>query len=185
GLVLALGDAGFLFRVTRSVIPVISLGRYPVKFMVLFLAVAPLLAAFGLKNLTARGKLGRFEWVTGLALLLLTGAIIAFDHSSPRDEWSTSWKVGLQNGVLRSVFFVLLMGFTALLAGFNARRQTPPSAISMGEGRGKGFCSLLLLAIFWLDLITHLPKQNPTVPASAFAPGLARTNLNWTFDPAL
>jgi len=212
GLVLALGDTGFLYHALRSNVPVLGLARYPVKFIVLVLAVAPLLAAFGLKYLAITGKkLGRFEWLTGFALLLLTGVIMVLDLNSPRDEWSTTWKLVLQNAVVRLVCFTALIALCAFLA--RAPTISPPAAQPSGQESSpyrlpvqeesqanapsknqnpkskipseRLLPAFLLLIVTWLDLITHLPKQNPTVPPSAFAPGLARKSLNWEGDPEL
>jgi hypothetical protein len=44
---------------------------------------------------------------------------------------------------------------------------------------------LLLLLIFWLDILTHEPNQNPTVPPSVYAPDLARTQLAMNPQPEL
>ena len=77
-LVLALGDRGLLFRALRFCVPVVGFARYPIKFVILTLALAPLLAAFGLQALTRRAPLiGRFEWACGLGILLLIGTILA------------------------------------------------------------------------------------------------------------
>jgi hypothetical protein len=35
-----------------------------------------------------------------------------------------------------------------------------------------------LLTVFWLDAITHAPRQNPTADASVFAPGLLSQRMN-------
>jgi hypothetical protein len=46
-LVLALGYNGFVFRWVQRLIPVLGMFRFPVKFVILTLTVAPLLAAWG------------------------------------------------------------------------------------------------------------------------------------------
>src|ERR1035438_4325865 len=54
GLVLALGDATLLYRGLRACFPGLGFVRYPVKFVILVLALAPLLAAFGIAALEAQ-----------------------------------------------------------------------------------------------------------------------------------
>jgi len=44
---------------------------------------------------------------------------------------------------------------------------------------------LLLLVIAWLDVLTHEPNQNPTVPPSVYELNLARANLKMDPQPEL
>jgi hypothetical protein len=44
---------------------------------------------------------------------------------------------------------------------------------------------VLLLLVLWLDVWTHEPPQNPTVPPWIYAPGLARTKLAMKPQPEL
>jgi hypothetical protein len=167
GLLLALGDAGFLYRGLRWVFPMIELTRYPVKSLTLVLAVVPILAAFGFKHLDSEAPRDRrFERFSAIVLLLVVGGILGFEWKSPREEWSTSWQQSWHNGLIRGALFVLLVLLTALFLRL--------------RGRNRMFCGIVLLATFWLDLATHLPNQNPTVSGSVYSPGLATTNLNWT-----
>ena len=87
GLVLAWGDASALFCGLRACLPALGFVRYPVKFVILAVALAPLLAAFGLMALADRlRRLGRFEWGCGLALLaLVVSPDLGFFSCTPAD----------------------------------------------------------------------------------------------------
>ena len=170
GLVMALGDGSLLYRGLSFCFPGLGFLRYPVKFVILVLAVAPLLAAFGSAVLAGNTRrLGRFEVAAALLMLLLIGAIVALDWKSglPEDAWRATW----QSGVSRAAFLVLILLGTAALLGSAGRRR-----ILFG-------CLLLLL--FWLDLVTHAPTQNPGVKTSVYAPGWARAELKLDPEPKL
>lgn len=171
GLWLALGDAGFLYRGVRALLPLVGLARYPVKFVLLVLAATPLLAAFGLKILTSCERRGRaYEWGSALVLVLMAGGIMVSDRLSTKDLWSTSWHEVWQNGLMRILFFAVVFILTGRLSYYRSRAQL--------------FSGVALLVILWLDLATHLPP-NPTAPASACSAGLARSSLNWKAEPSL
>jgi hypothetical protein len=170
GLVMALGDGSLLYHGLRFCLPGIDFLRYPVKFVILVLAVAPLLAAFGVAALASKTeRVGRFELGAALLILLLIGAVIALDWKSPipEDAWRATW----QSGLSRAAFLVLiLLGTAALLAS---------------AGRRRVLSGCLLLLLFWLDFVTHAPTQNPGVKPSVYAPGWARMELKLNPEPKL
>jgi hypothetical protein len=169
-LVLALGDRGLLFRALRFCVPVVGFTRYPIKFVILTLAIAPLLAAFGLQALTHKAaRIGRFEWACGLGILLLIGTIVALGGKSQIPEFL--WRLTWQNGLARAGLFVLVLFLTgALLRSFGRRR------ILFG---------CLLLVAFWLDFATHVPTQNPTVRPGVYALGWGNAHREWDSQPRL
>jgi hypothetical protein len=170
GLVLALGDATLLYRGLRACFPGLGFVRYPVKFVILVLALAPLLAAFGVAALDGQNRQGgRFELIGALLMLLLMGLIVALDWKSslPEDAWRATW----QSGLSRAAFLILAFLFTSALLWSNGRRR-----ILFG-------CFLLVL--FWLDLVTHTPTQNPGAKPSVYAPGWARAQLALQPQPTL
>jgi hypothetical protein len=169
-LVLALGDRGWLFRVLRFCVPVIGFARYPIKFVILTLAVAPLLAAFGLQALTRKAPLiGRFEWACALGILLLIGTIVVIAGKAQVPEFL--WRLTWQNGLTRAGLFVLILFLTgALLKSLGHRRML--------------FGGLLLVA-FWLDFATHVPNQNPTVQPGVYSPGWGNAHREWDSQPRL
>jgi len=54
GLILALGDAGYLYGFLRRILPQLGFMRYPVKFVMLTTFAVPLLAACGFENSCAK-----------------------------------------------------------------------------------------------------------------------------------
>jgi hypothetical protein len=169
-LVLALGDRGWLFRALRFCVPVVGFARYPIKFVILTLAVAPLLAAFGLQALTRRApRLGRFEWACGLGILLLIGTIIAIAGKGQVPEFL--WRLTWQNGLSRAGLLVLIL----LLIG----------ALLSSVGRRRVLFGGSLLVAFWLDFATHVPTQNPTVRPGVYAPGWGNAHREWDSQPRL
>jgi len=168
-LVLALGNGGYVFLWLRQLLPFLGFFRYPVKFVILTLAVLPLLAAWALaqyENRPAGGWRGRrLDWLWGAALLLLIGAVLGAARLWPVKD--ASWTAAAANGLWRMLF----LGLTLLALRFFA-----------GRPRGRGWSVLPLLAAVWLDLLTHEPWQNPTVDPSVYQPGLGRMDVN--FNPA-
>ena len=170
GLVLALGDGTLLYRGLQFCFPAIGFVRYPVKFVILVLALAPLLAAFGLAALTGKTRpAGRFELVAALLMLLLVGVIVAWDAKTPlaEDAWRATWRSGLS----RAGFLGLAVLFAAGLLG--------------AEGRRRILFGCLLMVLFWLDFVTHAPTQNPGANPSVYAPGWARAQLKLNPEPKL
>lgn len=191
-LVLAWGDTTLLYRGLRVCFPALGFVRYPVKFVILVLALAPLLAAFGFAALAGRSvraerldvvggphdasrithhvsRAGRFEVFSVLLMLVLVGVIVALDSKTPlpADAWRATW----QSGLSRAGFLVLAFLFVVALLG--------------SEGRRRILFGCLLLVLFWLDLVTHAPTQNPGANPSVYAPGWARAQLKLNPDPRL
>jgi hypothetical protein len=170
GLVLALGDGTLLYDGLRACFPGLGFVRYPVKFVILVLALAPLLAAFGVAALDGPTRpAGRFEFIGALLMLILVGAIVAVDAkaSLPADAWRATW----QSGLSRAAFLALAFLFTC--------------ALLRSEGRRRILFGCLLLVIFWLDFVTHTPTQNPGASPSVYAPGWARAQLKLNPEPKL
>ena len=159
---LALGDEGLLFRAMRTCFPAVGFVRFPVKFVVLTLAVAPLLAAFGLEALASKTRrLGLFEWVCTFILLLLIALLAALDWKFPISD--DLWRFYSRNALARAGFLVLIF---LVIMGFLRAQE-----------RRRILLGILLLVIFWLDGATHSPRQNPTVQPSVYSPGWARAQL--------
>jgi hypothetical protein len=169
-LVLALGDGTLLYRGLRACLPWLGFVRYPVKFVILILALAPLLAAFGVAALAGQSRrAGRFELIAALVLLLLVAAILALDWKASLPE--DAWRATCQSALSRAAFLVL-----ACLCA---------SALLWSDGRRRILFGCLLLVLFWLDLVTHMPTQNPGAKPSVYSPGWARAQLKLTPEPSL
>lgn len=168
-LLLALGDAGILYRGLRVFVPQIGFVRYPVKFVILVSAVVPLLAALGFATLISRsGKsLGRFEWTVVIALLFLVAALIGIEAWRPLLPGAS--RTTLHNGLARAGLLCLCVFCIVKIRTASEHRR-----VLFGS---------LLLAVCWLDLISQVPTQNPTMPPMAYRSNLARQKLGTAAFP--
>ena len=166
GLILALGDRGILYHVLRVCVPAIGFARYPVKFMILVCALAPLAGAFGLASLWRNpGKSRRFAWSCVALLLLLITVIMLLEPRVSEQMWRATW----QNGVQRAVILI----FTLLIAELCVR----------SKGRQQLYGGVLLVLVVWLDFLTHMPPQNPTVSPIVYSPNWVEGVRHWTAKP--
>lgn len=167
-LAMAPGEASPVYRALRSLLPTAGLARYPVKWLVLLAFVVPLLAAFwpGWRFLAATAaacpKPGRaFRQLVGFAAVLaaIGGVAIGFAirHPLPLDQPHAT----ALNAATRLLFLGAALG--ALAAMFRL------------TGIRRSMAAFALLAVLWLDFLTHTPRQNPTLPArflaADFVPG--------------
>jgi Bacterial membrane protein YfhO len=194
GLFLALGERGWLYRPLRFCFPFLGFVRYPVKFVILILAIAPLLAACGFAAL-AGGRKGMaffpalegpggeeadavvrasvsfgLVWTIGVTLLFLLGMVLCLGWKFPLSG-DVSPQAMATNASCRAFFLALVCLLSA--------------SVLKSQGRRRVFIGCLLLAVIWLDLITHMPTQNPSVSAAVFTPGWARSQLKWEPEPRL
>ncbi len=107
--------------------------------------------------------------IGAILLGLLAGILFwAWRFPFPGDDVHAT----LLNGLSRAVFLLVTGGLLLLLsreAGPGLRRIAP----------------LLLIVVAWLDVFTHEPPQNPTVPPSVYELNLARADLNMDPQPEL
>ena len=136
---------------------------------------APLLAAFALahrQNLRNEEK-SAFQKrlvLVGCILLALIAGILFWAWRFPLS--TDDVQATLLNGLSRAAFLILTGGLLFILTGENAsglRRIAP----------------LILIFIAWLDVFTHEPAQNPTVPPMVYELNLARAKLAMQPQPAL
>ena len=170
GLVLALGNSGWLYRGLRVCFPGLGLVRYPVKFVILILALAPPLAAFGFAALAGKSRpAGRFEFGSAFVMLLLIGMLVWLASRLPAAEgvWRATW----QNGLARAAFLALFLLFTIACLNSSGSRR-----VLLG-------CFLVL--VVWLDFVTHMPAQNPGAQRSVYTPGWASAYLKFNPQPRL
>ena len=142
-----------------------ELFRYPVKFVLLTLLVLPLLAAEGAAFYQTWQSAVAASWQPEM----ICGA--GFWPSSPHRLAGGSttgnyvpWREVAVNALQRAVFAVLIFAVVVLFVAYPARRNA---------------CALALLGLCWLDVLTHLPWQNPTVDASVYQPGLAMMKVDF------
>ncbi|HEV2394350.1 MAG TPA: YfhO family protein [Verrucomicrobiae bacterium] len=174
GLVLACGDQTLPSRWLRHLIPQLSLITYPVKFVAVAVFSVPLLAAYplaqrsGLAGNDSRAWHRRLLFVASLLLVLIAGILFwAWRWPFPLDDFPLT----LRN--LSRVGFLVLVTILLLASGRSSRPML-----------GQVLAGLLLL-LLWLDVWTHEPPQNPTVPTWIYQQDLARKQLAMNPQPAL
>ncbi len=166
-LVLALGDGTMFYRALQRALPWVGFARYPIKFVIVVAALAPLLAAAGLQHLIQRQTLGRPGWTTAVALVLLVGFILILGHATNAAIWGAFWRNGLTRAAL---FGAMILSLAALLQARGSRQ------VILGS---------FLLLLCWLDLLTHVPSQNPVVRSAVYSPGWAAEHLKRSPEPRL
>ena len=171
GLVLALGNAGFVYAWLKQVVPAIGFGRYPIKFVALPVFAIPLLAAYGFTSLQSaspessrRGQ--RALMVMGGLLLLVAGGTLWVARYFPKVE--ESWPVTWQSALSRMVF---LAGFIGVLCAL----------LRVHTVRTRGLLALAFVGLVGLDLTTAGMRLHPTVTSRAFGP----LEFNMSFRPRL
>ncbi|MEK7675148.1 MAG: YfhO family protein [Verrucomicrobiota bacterium] len=162
GAILALGENGFVYPRLRELVPVLGFGRYPVKFIFLMAFAIPLLAAYALgafEESVGPSLASRKAHVTmaGFVALVLIGTILWFArrYPFPYDQWHATF----QNAITRVLLLVFTLGFAAQLGSPHA-------------GRGQIYGRWIILILIAVDGMTHIPRQNPTLPASILSPGI-------------
>jgi hypothetical protein len=208
-LIFSFGGNTFIYPALRKIIPQLSFVTYPIKYVTLAAFLAPLLAAFALARLfslsSTKGGEGRGEEaetsqsqipapqpsprlggarektprskdfqkrlvLVGAILLALIAGILfwAWQFPFPTDDVHAT----LLNGLSRAACLILTGALLFVLTRENApglRRIAP----------------FILIFSAWLDVFTHEPAQNPTVPPSVYELNLARARLAMQPQPAL
>ena len=174
-LIFAFGENTFIYPALRKIIPQLSLMTYPIKYVTLTAFLAPLLAAFALahqQNLRGAEKSAfqtRLILIGSILLVLIAGILFwAWRFAFSTDDVHTT----LLNGLSRAAFLILT---GALL--FVLTRENSPSL--------RRIAPLIVIFIAWLDVYTHEPAQNPTVPPTVYELDLARARLAMQPQPAL
>jgi membrane protein YfhO len=160
GLVLALGNNGFVYAWLKHFLPLIGFARYPIKFTALPAFAIPLLTAFGVKKLAAAplknpGRAGRPLVIAGVFLLLSAVAILIAAALFPKPH--DSWPMTRQDGLCRILFLLVTVGALIALGRVTAIRRRVLI----------GFAVLMLVG---LDLTTAGMRINPDVSIKAFRP---------------
>jgi hypothetical protein len=165
-LLLAFGENTPVYPALRKLIPELSLVTYPIKYVLVIAFVAPLLAAFALVRIQ---QMQRRIVLIGAILLALVTAILFWAWRSPFP--ADDVRATLLNGLSRLPFLAVTGWLLLVLAGEfkpGFRRLAP----------------LVLIVVAWLDVFTHEPTQNPTVPPWIYQPGLSSHRLALKPQPA-
>src|SRR5207247_1187284 len=112
GVVLAMGDDGYIYKWLRPVVPLLGFVRFPIKFVVLTIFCLPLLTAYAFSWLGAlhrtRVAINARDFVEiWIAMLVLMAFVLwlAWRYPFPSDEWGTT----CANAVFRAMFFTLFL----------------------------------------------------------------------------
>jgi hypothetical protein len=173
GFVLALGDHGFLLPALQSFLPPVREMRYPIKCITLSVLAVPLLASYAVpysKPLLANQPSVSWNlllWIA-LSLGLATSALLAFAFlRAPIAEAQSQL---LSNAGFRLLVLTMLVALFWFAAPHAKVRNTSLATKSTASAR-LPWVWILLPLVLWLDLITHAPRQNPTVRRWAYAGG--------------
>lgn len=169
-MILALGDHGFVYLWLRKTLPFLGFFRFPIKFVIITSLLFPVLAAFAVSQYEEMpGRKWRPELSCAGAIALLMGMMIWFARQHPLA--GTLWSDALNNGLSRLGFLAAFIGALYFFVKHPAQRR---------------WSALLLTVVAWLDIVTAMPWQNPTLNASVYQPGLGQmaAKLNPVPDPA-
>ena len=169
-LLLALSHDGPLYPLLHSVFPQIAIMRYPVKFVFMMTILLPVVGAMGVKDALDLLRAGQVSVLKQrliaigavLGLLILGLVTVAQSKAYEGDAIRT-----LMNGLVR----LLLLG-----GGIAAVLRIPRE---VEEPRRMRILVAALPILVTLDLVTHVPNQNPTARASILTtptPTLAELN---------
>ena len=184
-LIMALGDAGFLYPALKNLLPGGGIARFPVKFVLLAAFTVPMLAAFGvawLMSRSRRGKeadsempnaecrmpnppphLGGYEagrssalLAIGLALAAGVAVIIWLGQQHPLPY--DRWSETKANALARLLWLATALAACAVAAGLGNRST-----------RERVLASSALLVLLTADTLTHQPSQAPRIPTSVLS----------------
>jgi hypothetical protein len=171
-VLLSFGDGIFFHRWLGKLFPAIYSMNYPVKYLVLVPFMASLLAASAVTHYlrvdNRKGAIrpGHLGIAAGILAVSVAGVLLWARESLRPYE---SWPVLVANGLSRILFLALALGALHLC-------RTLPN-------RSAGFRALVgmvLVAVLWLDVATHMPRQNPTVSYAAYKPGMQTLTVSNT-----
>ncbi len=187
-LLMALGDAGLLYRVLKDVLPGGGIARFPVKFVLLAAFTVPMLAAFGVAwlqsrsdvppdgtnssaapstpiNPDAKEKLDDRQdacpaWkpLAQVALALVAGVALVIWLGQQHPLQYDRWPETRANSFVRLAWLAAALGAIAVVAGLGARAT-----------RERLLAATALLVLLAADPLTHQPNQVPRVSAELLA----------------
>ncbi len=205
-LIMALGDAGFLYSALKNLLPGGGIARFPVKFVLLAAFTVPMLAAFGVAWLMSRSRRGE-EADSGIPDSELPNAECRMPSPPPDlggyEAGRSSALLALGLALVAGVAAILWLGQQHPLQ-YDRWSETKANALvrvvllagslgALAVGCGLGACplrerglaglgALLLLA---LDVCTHHPHQSPRIESSLFSPTYpGKFRMHPNFGPA-
>jgi hypothetical protein len=166
-VVMALGDHGFLHPILKKLLPWLGVSRYPVKYLFFTLFAMPILVAEAIHLLgETPDKAKRCLWTVGAGIFCVVMGVTWFAFRYPQlgssmDDFQATFRSALQSLLWLSAFLACLAWLFSSVPAIDAvhRWSAPTACILVG-----------------LDLLTHAPNINPTIPSDTFVPGLIRQN---------
>ena len=155
-MVFALGPAGFVYGAVRKALPLLGFVQFPVKWMLLFAVLVPLLAAMGLAHLLRTRDSRTWKSIAFIVLVIVatSSAILGFAKLYPYMP-EGDWRGIAHNGIIR---LALLCAVIYLLRFVSTSASRTTAVLPQ----------IALLGLLWLDFRTHVPLQNPTVDAHGY-----------------
>jgi hypothetical protein len=192
-LVMALGDAGFLYTALKHLLPGGGIARFPVKFVLLAAFTVPMLAAFGVAWLVSGSRrreeadnppgtvspppqvgsydAGQSSTLFTIALALVAGVAVIIwlgqQHALQYDRWPET----RANALARLVWLAAALGTIAVAAGFGGR-----------SARERLFARGALLVLLTADPLTHQANQTPRILA-AYLSAEFNIGSEWKLEP--
>lgn len=171
---MAWGENGFLYPLVKRFIPLLGVARYPIKFVLLAAFALPLLAAFAVRALdrVGEGLPSRQRFLAlagGGAVLVMAGLVwLAWSHpwrsaelpageNALLGQWE--WRHVAPNAAGRAGLLIVTLGALVAMPRLRTLRWR---MVAQGA----------VLAAIFVDAMTHVPVQNPTVPVAVFDRGL-------------
>ncbi|HYV26527.1 MAG TPA: YfhO family protein [Candidatus Eisenbacteria bacterium] len=158
-LVLAMGENTFFYGWLHRVLPLVGFIKFPIKLVMLLSFCWPLLAAFGVARyfrapMPEQQGLWRGLLRVGIVFTFLVLAILWYAYRFPAHD--EQWRDTLSNGLVR----LLVLGFFLVLCW---------GVVHWRVGKHQFLNQLALLLTLVLDVVIHVPWQNPTVDGSIYS----------------
>lgn len=154
-LLMALGDAGYIFTLVRNLLPQSGFLRFPIKFVTLAVFLLPLLAGIAAGHLS-RSPRPKLVLGFGVAAMVLLLALLGWAWKWPIN--SEPWLPVVRNGLGR--FGFLAASVACLVWMGRSERARTQTWVQLG-----------IASLIAADLLTHVPWQNPTVAPGILQPG--------------
>jgi hypothetical protein len=157
GLLLSLGEDGYVYTGLKKVLPVFGFIRFPIKCVVLVVFAFPLLAAFGVASLRRDAPGKRKSSVRLLCSAGITLGLIALCAAvaAVKPMENVSFSTVAQSAVTRAILLLLVL--VTVIWRFRSE-VVQQQRIAL----------VLVLLLAALDVLTHTPRQNPVVPNHAY-----------------
>jgi hypothetical protein len=167
--IFALGSRSYIYQFAREIFPALGSMRYPVKFVMMCVIVAPLLAALGVARLVEQRENARLRRALVLIASALCATVVALAWYGANNSQAGDVPL-VSNALGRVVLLGAIVGATIFILGpLDQRREV--------------VCVIGLLALLWLDNRTHVPRLNPTVTPDVYQPEMVREYLKLPDPP--